>query len=423
MSFLPSSSRLAFERGFRESWLLVTQDGVPALRSFHSADHERRIDSFRELDAKGIELAEQCVVARLCARVPQVGRSTSDSSEMGILQRELRKKRRHLPPRKLFEQIPNLLERLKPCVLMSPLSVASYLDAGAAPFDLVVFDEASQITVWDAVGALARGKAAVVVGDTKQLPPTMFFQRLDDEETQDELDVEELESVLDECSAAGFRSLRLRWHYRSRHESLITFSNYHYYDNRLHTFPSPIMEPERLGVSLVQVEGGVYDRSKTRTNAKEAESLVADLVARLRRDGERRSHGVVTFSKAQQELVEDLLDKERHADPTLERYWDGEEPVFVKNLENVQGDERDVILFSICYGPDERGKVAIRCVRRARRHQLAARGPRHPRGVTRRRARRRQGGLSAQQDLADPDLRSRGAQRRRPRHSLRRQGH
>ncbi|PIE25582.1 MAG: hypothetical protein CSA62_00820 [Planctomycetota bacterium] len=355
----PDEIERAFERGFRESLLLVTQDEVPALRNFHSGDHQRRIENFRDLDKRGLELAERCVHARLCARVPQVGYSTSDSSEMGILQRELRKKRRHLPPRKLFEQIPNLLGRLKPCVLMSPLSVASYLDPGTAPFDLVVFDEASQITVWDSVGALARGKAAVVVGDTKQLPPTMFFQRFDEDLAPDDLDLEELESILDEFSAAGFQGLRLHWHYRSRHESLIAFSNYHYYDNRLHSFPSPVMQPERMGVSLVPVEDGVYDRSRTRSNLKEAESLVADLVARLRKDGHRHSHGVVTFSKAQQELIEDLLDKARHQDPQLERYWVGEEPVFVKNLENVQGDERDVILFSICYGSDVNGKVAM----------------------------------------------------------------
>src|SRR5690606_10325225 len=158
-----------------------------------------------------------------------------------------------LPVRRLFERMPNLLARLKPCVLMSPLSVAQYLDPATPPFDLVVFDEASQITVWDAVGALARGAACVVVGDSRPLPPTSFFQRTEDEEVPDELDAEELESVLDECVAAGFRSLRLEWHYRSRHESLIAFSNYHYYDNRLHTFPSPVDDPQDLGVSLVPV--------------------------------------------------------------------------------------------------------------------------------------------------------------------------
>ncbi len=349
-----------FERSFRESWWTAVVDADPGLRSFVGADHERRIKRFRELDKQALELAEKLVTARLAAKVPSFETAASEASELGVLQREARKKRRHLPVRKLFERIPNLIPRIKPCVLMSPLSVAQYLDPAAPPYDLVVFDEASQITVWDSVGALARGAAAVVVGDSRQLPPTSFFQKMEEDDAPDDLDMEELESVLDECTAAGFRSMRLGWHYRSRHESLIAFSNYHYYDNRLHTFPSPVEDPAQLGVSWVQVTDGVYDRSKSRTNPKEAESVVRDLVTRLRTEVDDRSYGIVTFSRAQQELIEDLLDQARRDDATLERWFTGvEEPVFVKNLENVQGDERDVILFSICYGPDEAGKLAM----------------------------------------------------------------
>jgi hypothetical protein len=281
---------------------------------------------------------------------------------MGRLQRELKKKRAHRPLRRLFQEIPNLLPRLAPCMLMSPLSVAQYLDPGFPPFDLVVFDEASQIPVWDAVGAIARGRQAIVVGDTRQLPPTSFFQRSAEEELPDDNDFEELESILDECVAACLPSRNLAWHYRSRHESLITFSNYHYYDNSLVTFPAAVTETRRLGVRLCPVPDGVYDRSRTRTNQAEAEALVREVTRRLLDpEGRRHSIGIVTFSLAQQVLVEELLDQARRAHPELELCFGDEipEPVFVKNLENVQGDERDVILFSICYGPDEQGKVAM----------------------------------------------------------------
>ncbi|HLU39140.1 MAG TPA: DUF3320 domain-containing protein, partial [Planctomycetota bacterium] len=354
----------AFERGFREAWLAAVADAEPLLREFTGRAHERRIRQFAELDRTSLDLARRAAIARLSARVPRGSGEPAASSELGILRRELAKKARHKPLRRLFAEIPNLLPRLKPCFLMSPLSVAQYLAPGGAPFDLVVFDEASQIPVSDAVGALARGRAAVVVGDSRQLPPTTFFQRLEQgEQDLDDVPLDELESILDECRSAGLRALRLQWHYRSRHESLIAFSNWHYYDNSLLTFPAPATATRDLGVSLVRVDG-VYDRSRSRTNRAEAESLVRDLLGRLRAptgDGRPPSIGVVTFSQAQQALIERLLDEERRRDPTLEPAFaeDADEPVFVKNLENVQGDERDVILFSVGYGPDANGRVAM----------------------------------------------------------------
>jgi len=355
----------AFERAHREAFLAATCDGDDLLREFAGREHERRIQRFAELDARLLTVTSELVRARLAARVPRGAGAPAAGSELGILLRELAKKSRYKPLRRLFAETENLLPLLKPCFLMSPLSVAQYLAPGHAMFDLVVFDEASQITVSDAVGALARGKAAVVVGDRRQLPPTTFFQRLEDGDVDLDLDeLEELESILDECSTAGLRTLRLRWHYRSRHESLIAFSNWHYYDNALYTFPAAAERSPRLGVTLVPVVDGVYDRSRTRTNRKEAESVVADLVARLRQAIDPRqapSFGIVTFSQAQQALVETLLDEERRADPALEAFFGAgvPEPVFVKNLENVQGDERDVVLFSICYGPDAHGRVAM----------------------------------------------------------------
>jgi very-short-patch-repair endonuclease len=347
-----------FQRTFLETWLDSVHAREPLLAMFRGQEHERVIARFGELDRRAIKMAADVVVARLCANLPQVRDTQVASSELGVLERELKKQRRHKPVRKLLAEIPGLLTRLAPCILMSPLSVAQYLGRAGTRFDLVVFDEASQIPMWDAVGAIGRGKSLVCVGDSRQLPPTTFFQRMDQgDDVQDDMP-EDLESVLDECGAAGLPRMHLDWHYRSRHESLITFSNHHYYQNRLLTFPAPQHRMPGLGVRCVQVPG-VYDRAGSRQNRIEAEALVAEVVARLR-DPERQHHslGIVTFSSAQQILIEDLLDQERSKHPEIEPFFAAvTEPVFVKNLENVQGDERDTILFSICYGPDPAGKV------------------------------------------------------------------
>lgn len=347
-----------FQRTFLETWLDSVHAREPLLAMFRGQEHERVIARFGELDRRAIKMAADVVVARLCANLPQVRDTQVASSELGVLEREIKKQRRHKPVRKLLAEIPGLLTRLAPCILMSPLSVAQYLGRAGTRFDLVVFDEASQIPMWDAVGAIGRGKSLVCVGDSRQLPPTTFFQRMDQgDDVQDDMP-EDLESVLDECGAAGLPRMHLDWHYRSRHESLITFSNHHYYQNRLLTFPAPQHRMPGLGVRCVQVPG-VYDRAGSRQNRIEAEALVAEVVARLR-DPERQRHslGIVTFSSAQQVLIEDLLDQERSKHPEIEPFFAAvTEPVFVKNLENVQGDERDTILFSICYGPDPAGKV------------------------------------------------------------------
>lgn len=285
----------------------------------------------------------------------------SPDSELGLLRRELQKKARHVPVRQLMQRLPSLLPRLKPCLLMSPLSVAQYLDAGHSQFDVVVFDEASQIPVWDSIGAIARGQQLVVVGDTKQLPPTSFFSKSanDDDGAGDDGQVEDLESILDECLGADMNRLRLQWHYRSRHESLITFSNVTYYDSQLITFPSPVTDD--VAVRLERV-AGVYDRGGSRTNRAEAEAIVQGIERHYLDPARRRqSLGVVTFNQPQQSLIETLLDARRRANAALDKAIAAQarEPLFIKNLENVQGDERDVILFSITYGPDAAGKMTM----------------------------------------------------------------
>jgi very-short-patch-repair endonuclease len=338
----------------------------PALAEFHGASHHARVAEFVELDRAQLGVAQARAIARLAERVPRVSADTADAGEIGTLLHELKKQRRHKPLRALFQAIPNLLPRLKPCLLMSPLSVAQYLDPAIGRFDLVVFDEASQIPTADAIGALARGEAAVVVGDSKQLPPTRFFAIGDGAAAAagaapDDDEVEELESILDECVAARLPELRLTWHYRSHHEDLIAFSNQHYYDGGLDVFPAAAADVAGLGVGWRKV-AGVYDRAGTRQNRAEAEAVVAEVIARLTDPARAaRSIGVVTFSRPQQELVLDLLDAARAADPALDRFFadDAKEPVLVKNLETIQGDERDVILFSIGYGPDAAGKVTM----------------------------------------------------------------
>ncbi|TVS04778.1 MAG: DUF3320 domain-containing protein, partial [Phycisphaerales bacterium] len=352
-----------FERSFGGPWFNSTADRVEAVRQFNASAHADAIARFRELDARCIRMTREVVAARLRARSPSVSAQASDKSEVGILRRELEKQRRHMPTRRLIEAIPNLLPSLKPCFLMSPLSVAQFLDAKLPAFDLVVFDEASQIPVWDSIGAIARGDEVVVVGDSKQLPPTNFFSTLDggDEEELEDHAVDDMESILKECNASGVPGMRLRWHYRSRHETLIAFSNHHYYHNELHTFPSPDEQSDELGVSFRLVEDGMYDRGGSRTNRVEAERVVDEVVKMLRDPGCRDSIGVVTFSQAQQNLIEDLLDTKRRELPEIEHHFTSEsqEPVFVKNLENVQGDERDAIIFSVGYGPDQAGKVSM----------------------------------------------------------------
>jgi very-short-patch-repair endonuclease len=356
---LPGQARTVFETNYARGWLNAVVDAEPVIRNFVSAEHEQRIRDFRELDARFTTLTRDWLRARLCTELPKQD-SVSRNSEWGVLRHEMSKKRAHLPLRELMARVPTALTKLAPCLLMSPLSIAQYLDAAASAFDLVIFDEASQIPVWDAIGAIARGRQVVMVGDPKQLPPTAFFDRA--ESDLDDEDVEtDLESILDECIGANLPTLSLNWHYRSRHESLIAFSNHNYYEGKLVTFPSPVTNDRAVSLSRA---AGTYEKGGSRTNPVEARALVDDVVARLSSPDFCASGltiGVVTFNSEQQKLIEDLLDAARRQDPRLEVHFAESklEPVFVKNLESVQGDERDIIYFSIAYGPDAAGQLSM----------------------------------------------------------------
>ena len=346
----------AYRKGLYQACAEYILGQSPQLASFNSALFEGQITRFKGVSESFEKLTREELYARLAARIPDFSHEASQSSEVGILQKAIRSNGRAMSILKLFDSIPNLIPRLMPCMLMSPISVAQYFDASAPKFDLVIFDEASQMPTCEAVGAIARGTSVIVVGDPKQMPPTSFFANNNVDE--ENLEQEDLESILDDCLALSMPSRHLLWHYRSKHESLIAFSNAKYYDNKLLTFPST----DDLATKVTHVYvPGFYDKGKTRQNKAEAQAIVAEMLRRLSNiQLAKRSMGVVTFSSVQQNLIEDLLTEEFKKAPHLEKIaLEAEEPLFIKNLENVQGDERDVILFSVCYGPDEAGKVSL----------------------------------------------------------------
>jgi very-short-patch-repair endonuclease len=361
----PSEAGSRFELAYARWWLPRIVDERRPLRVFQAVQHQDAIDAFRRLDDLALRAAAPRVRRTALHGLPGVS-EVPRKSELGLLRHQLKLRRPSKSIREMIAGMPTAFGRLAPCLLMSPLSIAQYLPVGHAPFDVVVFDEASQIPTWDAIGAIARGRQTVIVGDPRQLPPTNFFCRSDSDEDNDELDdfEKDLESILDEAQASGLPTIQLNWHYRSRHESLISFSNWKYYGNRLVTFPAA--ESVDRGVCLRFVEGAIYDRGKSRTNRREAEAIVGEAVMRMKRclkknPDERRTYGVVTFNRQQQNLIQDLFDQALRTNPDLEWFFSDDriEPTVVKNLENVQGDERDVMMFSITFGFDAAGKFPI----------------------------------------------------------------
>ncbi len=341
--------------------LKAAVDASKTLTQFNAPTHEAYIEDYRTKDAELLTAAGQHLQQLLGKQAMKV---TEYGKELAELNHEINKQRAHKAIRKLLTLTPNVSRLLKPCMLMSPLSVAQYLTPDAEPFDVVIFDEASQIPVWDAIGAIGRGKSAVIVGDPRQMPPTSFFSRAKSDESEEEEEIEQdLESILDECLACGIPQMNLTWHYRSKSESLIAYSNRNYYENKLVTFPAPVAKDTALQYHYVQ---GIYERgSSKRYNKKEAQALVDSVLQVLRSPGfeynEMTSIGIVTFNTQQQALILDLFEKARAEDESLEPYFDEENPeaIFVKNLENVQGDERGVIYFSTTFGPDEKGNISM----------------------------------------------------------------
>ncbi len=352
----PSTAVDAFLKGVFHQLIRHAIDENEQLRMFNGLKFRQQIEKYKQDTLRFQELSKAELYSKLAARVPSASVASVDGSEISILKRNIANGGRGTSIRTIIDSIPKLLPRLCPCMLMSPISVAQFIDLNNDKFDIVIFDEASQMPTSEAVGAIARGKSLIVVGDSKQMPPTSFFQTT--QVGEDEADIDDMESILDDCITLSLCEHKLKWHYRSKHESLIAFSNSQYYGNELFTFPS--VDDRQAKVSLVPVQG-VYDKGRSRSNVDEARAIVDEILRRLQ-DPELSNYsiGVVAFSKVQGDKIEDLLTDALDLRPDLkERAYNVNEPVFIKNLENVQGDERDVIFFSVGYGPDKDGKVSM----------------------------------------------------------------
>lgn len=341
---------------------VITQN--QELAYFSGADQNAIRKQFREYDDKLKRLQQE----KIAYQIAQSGRNqtvagissgkVSSFSEMGLINNEVNKKTRHAPIRQLVRRASKSLVAIKPCFMMGPHSVAQYLAPGQIEFDLVVMDEASQIKPEDALGTIARGKQLVVVGDPKQLPPTSFFDKAVENDEEDTTAIEQSESILD-VSFPMFNARRLRWHYRSRHESLIAFSNQEFYDSNLVVFPSPSNKSHEFGIKFTHVKTG---RFVNQHNIEEAK-VIARAVQRHIVSNSHESIGVVAMSSKQREqierCVEELSKDDAQFRDALAENGNSEEPLFLKNLENVQGDERDVIYISCTYGPQEAGAAQM----------------------------------------------------------------
>jgi len=332
------------------------------LAVFSGARHEEIVRLFKRKDVELFDHNKRILALKHYTNLP---RSTTSGGQMAVLRREFEKKRRHLPIRKLMLNCGNAIQAIKPVFMMSPLSVATYLPPGSAEFDLVIFDEASQVKPVDSFGALVRAKQAVVVGDSRQLPPTSFFDsniEIEDEEF-DETDVTagDMESILSLFAAQGAPERMLQWHYRSRHDSLIAISNVEFYDNRLFIFPSPHVSRDELGLRYHYLPQTVYERGKKKAFNRGEAKAVARAVMKHASEQPDLTLGVAAFSMSQMRVIQDELELLRRENPFHESFFSEhpDEPFFVKNLENVQGDERDVILISIGYGKDESGYISM----------------------------------------------------------------
>ncbi|MGW2558671.1 DUF3320 domain-containing protein [Streptomyces sp. NPDC001514] len=346
----------AVERAVLTAWIERRLELDARLKPVRAVERDQLVERFRTADRDLVEAAHADVIAACNARRP---RRTS-VGQAAVLRHQAQLKRRHMPVRRLLSETREVVRLIKPCFMMSPLTVSQFLPPDFR-FDVVIFDEASQVLPQDAVNSVYRGDALIVAGDQKQLPPTSFFSAGGDGDDDDEWDedgADSFESVLDACKASGvLKGLPLRWHYRSRHEHLIAFSNHEFYENSMVTFPGALEQSPDVGVEFFKADG-VYDRGGRSNNPGEAAAVAQRVIHHFAtRPG--LTLGVVALSKAQADAIEEAVQKARAARPDLDRFFtdDRLDGFFVKNLETVQGDERDVIILSIGYGPDQRGKL------------------------------------------------------------------
>jgi very-short-patch-repair endonuclease len=352
----------AWFRMFEYSWIASTLDlasqNDPDIWGFQGSTHNRYVDEFVHLDEERIAIAAERV--RRAHGLRAVAAMNAHPDQQHLIKAEAAKVKRHLPLRKVFAQAAEVLTAVCPCWMASPLSVSQLLDGGKQYFDFVIFDEASQVLPEDAMPAILRGRKVVVAGDSKQLPPTTFFAAADEEEyaaDEEAGPAEGFESLLD-MMVPFARSCYLTWHYRSRDEALINFSNHHLYQNRLVTFPGP-GGPPAISHESVQQEFGTDGQEESST--AEVRKVV-ELVVSHAREHPQGSLGVITMGIRHMNRVQAALDRELERCPELEAFFDPnvQERFFVKNLERVQGDERDAIIISIGYGKDRAGNLPMR---------------------------------------------------------------
>jgi very-short-patch-repair endonuclease len=358
---LPPDVPLALERAYYEAVFADQANSDPMLARFDGKLHARLVQQFVELDLQRIAAARFEIVRSHHRRIPQTG---GGIGPLGLLRAEIARRRGNMSIRQLMLKAGPVIQALKPVLMMSPLSVAQFLTPGQLKFDLLVMDEASQIQPVDALGAVARCRQVVVVGDDRQLPPTRFFSKMtggqpEDDETEAS-QIADVESILGLFAARGVPQRMLRWHYRSRHPSLIAVSNSQFYDHKLLIVPSPFTREAGMGLQFHHIPGGVFDSGNSRTNAVEAKR-VAEAVIEHARVNPHQSLGVATFSAKQRRAILDQLELHRRSNPDTEPYFSAHvnEPFFVKNLENIQGDERDIIFISVGYARNAQGQMSM----------------------------------------------------------------
>ena len=357
----PRAAAPAFEMAYFEAVLSDMVRTDAELARFDGELHARTVREFAQLDRERLIASRVEVVQAHHRRLPP---PHGGVGPLGILRAEMARQRGLMPIRQLMQRAAPAVQALKPVLMMSPLSIAQFLPAGQITFDLLVMDEASQIQPVDALGAIARCRQVIVVGDERQLPPTRFFSKVtdgDDADDDDGAQVGDIESILGLFSARGLQQRMLRWHYRSRHQSLIAVSNSQFYENKLIIVPSPYTAEAGMGLSFHYLPDGVFDTGGTGTNAVEAAAVASAIIEHARANPEQ-SLGVATFSVRQRRAILDQVEILRRDCPDTEAFFHAHpsEPFFVKNLENVQGDERDVIFISVGYGRSAQGVMSMR---------------------------------------------------------------
>ncbi len=358
----PARAEQEFAYACAEARWTAARAARPDLNLLPQLGRHDLVTLFRDLEKDRIEAAKTLILSRHFDQMPR-----GTVGEMSVIRGEIGRKKGHKPIRWVMKNAGTMVQRIKPVMLMSPISVAQFLPPGGVTFDLLVIDEASQIRPEDALGVIARARQIVVVGDQKQLPPTSFFDRLVDDVEENDEDEEDapvgataadMESILSLCEARGLRQRMLEWHYRSRDPSLIRVSNAEFYGDGLVLPPSPLQLDPDYGLKFRRVPG-VYARGGSGLGRQGTNRIEAEAVVKAMADHARAwpdlSLGAVAFSKAQADMLTEVLELHRRRDPVLDAFLrEGKsEDVFVKNIENVQGDERDVILISVGYGPQE----------------------------------------------------------------------